>query len=118
MDWIVREDLRENPNKLFLFGDNLEGVGFGGQAKEMRGEPNALGIPTKKKASHEEDSYMTDKEFVSNVVAINLALAKIPKENKIVVISKNGLGTGLAKLKEKAPKTFDYLQSKLKEIFN
>lgn len=37
MDNITRQFVRDNPQYLFLFGDNLIGKGFGGQAKEMRG---------------------------------------------------------------------------------
>lgn len=43
---IVRSDLRNNPSLLYVFGDNVARVGYGGQAKEMRGEPNAFGIAT------------------------------------------------------------------------
>ena len=32
---------------VFVFGDNMERCGFGGQAAAMRGEPNAVGVPTK-----------------------------------------------------------------------
>lgn len=42
--YIKRQDLKSNPNTQYLFGDNLKRSGFGGQAKEMRGEPNAIGI--------------------------------------------------------------------------
>jgi hypothetical protein len=44
---IYRRDLRANPESLYLFGDNTKRVGIGGQAREMRGEPNAVGIATK-----------------------------------------------------------------------
>jgi hypothetical protein len=46
-EWITRKDLRENPDKRYVFGDNVERRGYGGQAKEMRGEPNAIGVVTK-----------------------------------------------------------------------
>lgn len=55
---IYRADLAMNPKVLYVFGDNLERKGFGGQAYEMRGEPNAFGIATKRLASHYfPDSY-------------------------------------------------------------
>lgn len=38
-DHITRAMLRAEPEKLFVFGDNFVRTGFGGQAKEMRGEP-------------------------------------------------------------------------------
>lgn len=34
--FITREYVRKNRDKLFLFGDNLERRGFGGQAAAMR----------------------------------------------------------------------------------
>lgn len=44
---IFRKDLKTNPDKLYVFGDNVERQGLRGQAAEMRGEPNAIGFPTK-----------------------------------------------------------------------
>lgn len=43
---IYRTDLQLNPGVTYVFGDNMARYGLGGQAKEMRGEPNALGIAT------------------------------------------------------------------------
>jgi hypothetical protein len=111
---ILRQDLKNNPNKVYIFGDNLEGKGFGGQAKEMRGEPNAVGIPTKKSPSMSEDSFFTDTEFINNKKAIDAAISKIPKGKEIVIPSA-GLGTGRASLSEKAPKTYSYLKKALSD---
>ncbi|KKL05458.1 hypothetical protein LCGC14_2605850, partial [marine sediment metagenome] len=46
-DHITRQMLRDEPDTLFVFGDNMQRRGLGGQAFAMRGEPNAVGIPTK-----------------------------------------------------------------------
>ena len=105
---ITRSDVRAEKDKIFLFGNNLIGWGYGGQAKEMRGEENAVGIPTKKAPSNNPNSFFTDKEFAANIKAIDEAFGKIPPD-KTIVISKAGLGTGLAQLQEKAPNTFAYL---------
>ena len=51
---ITRADLRANPDTLYVFGDNMRRRGMGGQAAEMRGEPNAVGIPTKWRPSRTE----------------------------------------------------------------
>ncbi len=112
---ITREDVRAEPDKIFLFGDNLKQSGFGGQAKEMRGEANARGIPTKKEPANARTSFFTDKEFEANKKAIDEAFGKIPP-GKTIVIPKGGIGTGLASLEEKAPQTFAYLNEKLAEI--
>jgi uncharacterized phage-like protein YoqJ len=112
---ITRQDLRAEPDKIFLFGDNLKQAGYGGQAKEMRGEENAVGIPTKKVPSNREDSFFTDKEFDANKKAIDEAFGKIPP-GKTIVVPRGGIGTGLARLEEKAPQTFAYLNAKLSGI--
>ena len=106
-DHISREDIRAEKDKIFLFGDNLKGQGYGGQAKEMRGEENAVGIPTKKFPNNNPSAFFSDKELAANVKAIDKAFDRIPL-GKIIVIPKAGLGTGLAELQEKAPETFAY----------
>lgn len=111
-DRIAREDVRAETDKIFLFGDNLKQTGYGGQAKEMRGEPNAVGIPTKKEPANNQTSFFTDREFEANRQALDEAFRKVPP-NKTVVVPKGGIGTGLAKLEEKAPRTFAYLNEKL-----
>lgn len=113
--WITRKDLKREPEKVFLFGDNLQRKGFGGQAKEMRGEPNAIGIVTKKKPSNSPDAFLSDDDYESNCDIIDADFAQIPRE-KIIVIPASGIGTGLARMVEKAPRTFEYLQRKLKEL--
>lgn len=112
---ITRENVRAEPDKIFLFGDNLKKAGYGGQAKEMRGEANARGIPTKKEPMMRPTSFFTDKELAANKKVIDEAFGKIP-EGKTIVFPKSGIGTGLANLAEKAPQTFTYLNKKLAEI--
>jgi uncharacterized protein YeaO (DUF488 family) len=114
-DHISREDVRAEKEKVFLFGDNLTGRGFGGQAKEMRGEENVVGIPTKKFPNNNPSAFFSDRELAANVKAIDKAFDRIPP-GKTIVIPKAGLGTGLAGLQEKAPETFVYLNEKLAKI--
>lgn len=134
--FIYRSDLRKEPNHLFIFGDNLERTGFGGQAKEMRGEPNAFGIATKRKAAHgSDDCYMWDHEQ-SAWDAVNADFddleskltecthtvysANDPYELKwkAVVIPTDGIGTGLARLKETAPKLLEHIKIRLDNLAN
>jgi hypothetical protein len=114
-DFISKYDLIKNKDKIFLFGDNDMRYGLGGQAREMRGEPNALGIRTKKAPSLKEGSFYSDDEYNENIKKINEDFLKIP-DNKDIVIPEKGLGTGLAMLDIKAPKTFEYLQNKIMEL--
>ncbi|MGE3467546.1 MAG: hypothetical protein AB7J13_11505 [Pyrinomonadaceae bacterium] len=118
---ISREYVRANRDKLFLFGDNSERRGFGGQARAMRGEPNAIGIPTKKSPSYEDAAFFTDDEFEQNRAAIDLAFAEIAQKTasndiQVIVIPSNGLGTGRAQLRRRATRTFAYLLSRLDDL--
>jgi hypothetical protein len=118
--FITREYVRANRDKLFLFGDNLERRGFGGQAAAMRGEPNAIGIPTKKSPSYSANAFFSDEEFDRNKPAIDLAFARILRAVtdtiRAIVIPSDGLGTGRAQLDKRAPRTFAYLQERLAEL--
>ena len=114
-EYITRKDLRNNPNKIYLFGDNLLKTGFGGQAKEMRNEPNAIGIPTKKKPFMSNDSFFSDNDFNAIKKILDEIFICIP-HNVTIVIPKAGLGTGRAMLRENAPKIWKYLQLKLKQL--
>ena len=110
MKRISREFVRANRDRIFLFGDNLAGKGFGGQAAAMRGEPNCVGIPTKKFPSNRDDAFFTDLEFEQNKAAIDHAFeilfSKISKAEQIIVIPADGLGTGRAQHQCRAPQTF------------
>ena len=120
LKYITREYVKANPDKLFLFGDNLEHGGFGGQAAAMRGEPNTVGIPTKKKPSMGKSSFFTDDEFELNKSAIEAAFSQVftaaKHRNITVVIPADGLGTGRAELDRRAPQTFAYLQRRLADL--
>lgn len=112
---IRRWYVRKHRECIFLFGDNLLHKGLGGQAASMRGEPNAIGIPTKKKPDMTEDSFFTDDEFEENKKEIDKAFSRIPKD-ATVIIPMAGLGTGRAQLKERAPQTYTYICDKIHEL--
>ena len=61
---ILNADLRANPDVLYLFGDNVLRVGFGGQAKEIRGEPNAVGVRTKHRPNMHPDAFFRAEEVL------------------------------------------------------
>lgn len=120
MNYITRSFVKTHKDCIFLFGDNLAGKGLGGQASAMRGEPNAVGIPTKKYPSNSTEAFFCDSEIDQNRVAIDRAFdrlsALISMGIKFVVIPADGLGTGRAQLHERAPLTFAYLQKRLREL--
>lgn len=120
MKWITRAFVREHRDRIFLFGDNLAGRGFGGQAAAMRGEPNVIGIPTKKLPSNSENAFFMDAEFDQNKAAIDQALERLLDmcltTDQVIVIPANGIGTGRAQLASRAPITFAYLQKRLEDL--
>ena len=86
----------------------------------MRGEPNCVGIPTKKFPSSRDDAFFTDLEFEQNKAAIDHAIEhlfhRISKAEQTIVIPAGGLGTGRAQLESRAPLTFAYLQKCLRDL--
>jgi hypothetical protein len=115
---IKRADLRANPDVCYVYGDNDKRVGMGGQASEMRGEPNSIGIRTKKIPSMGSDSFWTDEELEENKKKIDEDIEPIARLSKksIVVIPLDGIGTGAAMLRIKAPQTFKYLATRLEDL--
>jgi hypothetical protein len=121
--FIYRVDLQSNPFVLYLFGDNLKRQGMGGQAKEMRGEPNAVGIATKKLPSQYDNSFFSDDDFdlfedhyLADMEMVYNHLAY----KGIVVVPFDGLGTGLSELPTRAPKIDTYIKEairNLKEVY-
>lgn len=116
--FIKNEDLRRNYAAevpvLYVFGDNVKRVGRGGQAAEMRGEPNAVGVAT---------LYAPGLFYVEEPVATENQKRIIDRDMKplfehiknggFVIWPADGIGTGLARLPDMAPSTFSYLEEKL-----
>ena len=111
-----RSTIRSMPDTLFVFGDNLARLGYGGQAAEARGEPNSVGIPTKYSPSryfdNDSKSFYSAKEPIKNAFVI---LAQHLKAGHDIVWPADGVGTGLAKLPQCAPAIFDGIE-RCKEV--
>lgn len=112
-------DMVRKSNKIWIFGDNDLRIGNGGQAV-IRDLNNSIGIRTKKSPSTSTNAYYTDDEYEDNCKKIFEDIlfikSKLTEGNRIV-FSKNGYGTGLALLQQKAPKTFLFLCEHLKSFF-
>jgi hypothetical protein len=116
---IYRQDLQQNLDKLYLFGDNEERRGLGGQASQMRGEPNAVGVRTKRRPRLKPGDFWTDETFEANCRMIEEDLVPVRQHlaaGGTVVVPTAGLGTGLAQLAERAPKTYAFLQATLNSL--
>lgn len=101
LKWITRDMLRSEPEAVFVFGDNRARVGFGGQAKEMRGEPNALGVAT----LHAPGNFYRDGDPKA-LLAVVFDLRQVAfflAQGRTVYVPFDGLGTGLARLPESYP---------------
>lgn len=113
------KDCNNNPNKIYIFGDNLYGIGKGGQAV-IRDCHNAYGIPTKRLPSMDLDSFFNDEfdEYEAVKFAIEkLAVMKYSRKKVTFVFPTDGLGTGLAQMKIKSPKLFKYMNEQLNKHF-
>lgn len=109
IQYINRAMVRTHTDTLFVFGDNMAGHGMGGQAAAMRGEPNAIGVPTKWAPERKAAAYFTDDDRLNRDVwhAIREAFDKmraVLEDGRNVVIPSDGLGTGLAEPPVRAPK--------------
>ena len=123
--FIYRADLRANQDVLYVFGDNLKRVGLGGQAKEMRGEHNAVGVATKRAPGHEHhddysrSDYFSDNNYISQMHQIDIDFEPVfnhLRKGGTVVIPMAGLGTGRSKLDEYAPRTAKYIEGIINKI--
>jgi hypothetical protein len=119
MRFIARVDLKANPHVLFIWGDNLERTGMGGQAAEMRGEPNGVSIMTKKAPRRDDAAYFTDadrEDFRKYLSSPYRLLEKHLKAGGLVVCPAAGVGTDRAALPEKAPACFKMLRKAFKQL--
>lgn len=111
-----RSDIVNNRWLTYVYGDNDTRTGFGGQAHACRGEPNTIGVRTKKRPDSKESSYYTDLEYEENIRKIGGdidAIQLLLEQGNVVVFPTDGIGTGRACLRTKAPQTYIYLNNRL-----
>jgi hypothetical protein len=92
----IDEDyLRNHPDHIFVFGDNLQRKGLGGAAK-LRNLPNTYGFITKKAPNSLDSSFYHPDEYMDIFYdELALLIEEISRQpNKMFLISK--LGSGLA----------------------
>ncbi|UTC29925.1 hypothetical protein BAJUN_03230 [Bajunvirus bajun] len=116
--FIKREDLIRNRGVVYIFGDNIMRRGMGGQAAEMRNEPNALGIATKRSPEHDEIDYFDESPegIVAQKAIIDQDFKKAfehVKAGGILIWPTDGIGTGISELPKRAPTTMTYIEDKL-----
>lgn len=107
---------------VYLFGDNLSDaengyVPYKTQAV-IRGLPNAIGICTKRDRYTRDGSYLNDGDYGWFTVHVDTQIRVAINSGKNIALPTMGIGTGVAMLREKAPRCYSYLQSKLIELVN
>lgn len=113
------EQCRINFDTCFVYGDNLEREGNGGQAI-IRDQINSCGFATKKRPSGMENSFFTDDEYEENCKIIEEEIIRVnkyveEKAYKAIAFPFFGLGTGLSEMPIRCPRTFFYLCTRLYE---
>lgn len=123
----TRDDVTNNPNCLFIFGDNVDQQNHkaegGGQAV-IRGLNNAMGLPTKQSAGIDNDDYFDDDMILINkarlILALELVRHRIITSSVIdtLVIPEEEFGVGWAELDIRAPQTYSWLKRELKKFYS
>lgn len=107
--WYTSERLRANPNFTFVFGDNCQRHGKGGQAA-IRDEPNAMGLATKWAPATRAEDYFDDDDI--DLIAPDIIRVLVLAQTRDVIIpfsDRVELGTGLSQLPERAPALYAVL---------
>lgn len=105
--------IKAHPDWLFVFGDNMMRHGYGGQAAEARGEPNAIGIATKVKPSMESDAFLADQDYDNWFAAERSTLRRLmeaSRSGRTIIWPHDGIGTGMAQLERRAPSIWNDIE--------
>ncbi|RLC45641.1 MAG: hypothetical protein DRH57_07590 [Candidatus Cloacimonadota bacterium] len=120
-EWFSLEQCLENPNKLYVFGDNMIRRGKGGQAS-IREAANSIGLATKRLPSMSVASFFSDKEDEYCIVEedIEKILSEMQKDLRYdtLVLPFDGLGTGLSQMPEKSPELFEHMVTIIEDKLN
>ena len=92
---VTKKFLNQNPNAVFIFGDNRRRLGYGGAAS-LRDHPQTYGFITKKNPDNMDESFFHPESYHIDFTVQSIELQLIIEKNpdKIYYISQ--LGGGLA----------------------
>jgi len=99
---------------VYVFGDNLEHFGLGGQAKVARPFVKcgkAYGIPTKRKPDNDESSFFADRD--DEIYAVRRAFSEIRRmiAQGMTIVFFSNIGEGLADLEHRSPAIFGMIKA-------
>lgn len=107
-EWYSQKLFASLPDARFIFGDNTERWGRGGQAAVCRDHPQAIGIAT----LWSPGKFFTDSPEAREVVAADFKKAESALDaGHDVYWPADGIGTGLARLQQEAPGVFTFVKS-------
>lgn len=109
---ITRYDLRANPDVLYVFGDNEARVGMGGQAAECRGEPNAVGVATKRDPA----TFWTEEDAARQCEVVSKDMERLFQHDGLIVWPLDGIGTGLSELPKRSPTTYAFILQHISKL--
>jgi len=110
--WYTTQLVSSESDKYFVFGDNSDRRGTGGQAKVCRGQPNVIGVITKRHPNYNYAAYYWETDFDEWLATAQPDLDRVEdelKKGKTVVVPADGIGTGLALLPRNAPSIHKYI---------
>lgn len=116
--FITRDMVRSQPNSRFVFGDNTARAGYGGQAGAMRGEPNSIGVATKRYPGGATNDYFADgdPDALAIIDADIDAVAADLASGHDVYLPTDGLGTGLSQLPARAPALHQHIINRFRAL--
>lgn len=121
-DWFSREQCMNNPTSIYVFGDNAQRVGNGGQA-QIRGCSNVIGVATKRTPSMDDEAFFNDsfedlKVLFNDLSNLHYMHSLETYDHMTLIFPVDGLGTGLSELPKRAPFLNKQLELLLDKYFN
>lgn len=92
---VTKKFLNENPDAIFVFGDNTHRVGYGGAAI-LRDHPQTYGFITKKNPDNMDESFYRPESYRIDFLAYAIELQLFIEKNMDKTFYISQLGGGLA----------------------
>ena len=121
-EWFSIQQCIDNPKNVYIFGDNTQRVGEGGQA-QIRRCSNSMGVATKRAPSMNDGSFFNDSinDFVSmfnDLITVYGFMHSEAGQDYTIIFPVDGLGTGLSELPQRSPFINNQLKLLLEQYFN
>lgn len=116
---VTRDRVRAGKLFLFAFDDDEMRMTEGGLAAQCRGEANTIGIRTRRAAGNDPDNVWNDVDIARYQQILDEDFALLiswVEAGGPVFLPKAGLGNLTPRLVDTAPRTYLFLQKKVKEL--